>query len=214
MIYPGDLVRFFLSITNTDGSDPDVTVAPVITIVRARDGQAVVTAAAMTLVAGTQKLYQNIWDSAGVEDGEYYALVSYVADGVTVSNRFLNNVRLGDSRVTGVVALDATVAKEGTTAKDATVAHASDLAGLNPDNSSAVQSIKAKTDLLPNDPASETTLASVLALLVDLNDATLGSWRIDKTVNPQTITFLRPDGSTLASFSLSESDTESLRTRR
>jgi len=213
MIYSGDTYNFLLSLNHTDGTVPSVSVAPLITIVQMGSNLPVASAQAMTLVPGTTLVYAYAWSTAGVADGDYLAVVSYAADGATINNRFLERVRIGDSRITGLVALDQTVARDATVAKDATVAHQTDLAALNPANSATVLAIKAKTDSLPINPASQDTLVTLLGLLTDTHDASLGTWTIDKTQNPKVMNFLRLDGSVLASFQVTEDSNSAARTR-
>jgi hypothetical protein len=117
MYYPGDRVPFLLSLAKADGSEAEITTAPRITILNAFDNSALdiggagVKTVEMFTVAGSDALYTFLWDTAGVADGPYFALVSYSANGVTVNNRLLGFVQLGDSRVRGEVSLEATAAK-------------------------------------------------------------------------------------------------------
>lgn len=212
MTYPGDLKNLVLSITNSAGTAPSVTVAPVISVIRLSDLTTVVNAQAMTMMAGTQAVYFYAWNTFNAQNGDYVAIVSYAADGITISGRLLQVVTIGDSRITGTVALDATVAKDSTVAKDATVAHFTDLATVSPDNSITVAAIKAKTDNLPVDPASLTVLNAIAANVQDLHDSNGGTWTIDKTQNPQVLTILRPSGAVLARFQLTDSSTATNRT--
>ena len=212
MIYAGDVHPFLLSLTKPDGSNPTVTSAPVITIVRVSDNSAKVTAQAMSLITGTQKIYTYTWNTVGAEDGDYVAFVSYVADGITVTNRYLDRIRLGDSRITGVVAQDSTVAKDATVAKEATTAGA-DTVALLPNISSDVAYIRQGIDTLPAAPANETTLQALLTLLQDIKDAELGTWTIDKSVSPKVLTLSRLNGDVLAHYHLSEDDQSAVRAK-
>lgn len=211
MIFAGDTQNLVLSITKADGTSPAVTVAPLVSVVRLSDGAIIVNAQAMVLLTSSEAVYSYPWNTTSAQDGDYVALVSYASDGITVSGRFLQSLRLGSSRVTGVVALDATVAKDATVSKDATVAHFTDLATISPDSSVIVQAIKAKTDNLPFDPASLTVLSPAVQNIQDLHDYQMGSWTIDKTVNPQTLTILSPDGAAVAKFQLTDSSTSTIR---
>jgi hypothetical protein len=211
MTYPGDIKNLVLSITLASGASPNVTVTPVVSIIRLSDLSTVVTAAQMILVAGTQAIYLYGWNTTAAEDGDYLAIVSYASDGITVNSRLLEVFQLGDSRITGLLALDATVAKDVTVAKDGTVAHLADLTGLSPDNSVTVLAIKAKTDNLPSDPASLTVLNQIGANVQDLRDYEFGTWTIDKTKNPQVLTLLRTNQSTLTTFTLTDSPTQTQR---
>jgi hypothetical protein len=212
MNYPGDIKTIVLSITNAGGTAPNVTVAPVISIVRASDNTLMVNSQPMTAMALTQVIYTYRWDTTGATNDDYVAVVSYAADGLTISGRYLATISLGDSRITGIVALDATVAKDLTVAKDSTVAHFTDLATISPDVSQTVQAIKAKTDNLPPDPASLTVLNTVAQNVQDLHDYETGTWTIDKTQSPQVLTILRPSGGVLARFQLTDSTTATNRT--
>jgi hypothetical protein len=188
-----------------------VTTAPTINVVRLSDGVSIANGN-MTLVANTQLVYTFPWNTSNVQNGDYMAVTSYVADGVVVTSRMFDRVRVGDSRVTGAVALDATVAKDASVAKDTTVAHATDIQGINPANSATILAIKAKTDALPSDPASTTTLNALLALINDIHDGQIGSMVIDKTTTPWTMTIRRDStratnaagNSVLATYQLSE----------
>lgn len=211
MIYPGDTKNLVLSITKTDGTAPSVTVAPVVSVVRLIDQVVVANSQPMALLPGTQAVYFYAWNTTGASNGDHVAVVSYASDGIAVSGRFLEQLYLGDSRITGVIALDATVSKDATVAKDTTVAHFTDLATVSPDNSVTVLAIKAKTDNLPVDPASLSVLSLVSQNVQDVHDYDLGTWTIDKTVNPQVLTILRPSGGVLARFQLTDSVTSTNR---
>jgi len=161
---------------------------------------------------GTTLVYSYLWNTAAAANGDYLAVVSYAADGNTFNGQFVERIRLGDSRITGAVALDATVAHDATVAKDATVAHLTDLATISPNTSTVVLAIKAKTDLLPANPASGDALTLITSLLTDVHDAQLGTWSVDKTQNPKVLTFKRLDGTTLASFQVTEDSNSAART--
>jgi hypothetical protein len=213
MIYAGDIHQFVLSITAAAGANPTISTPPAVTVVCLRDPSiAVVTSQPMTLIEGTQKIYTYAWNTTGVEDGDYVAFVTYAADGVTVTSRYLDRVRLGDARVTAVVAKDSTVAKDATVAKDVTVAKAAVVSAL-PALGTAVALIKQSTDALPTSPANEATLQTLLALLQDVKDAELGTWLIDKTQNPKVLTLRRLNGDTLAQYTLSEDDSSAVRAK-
>lgn len=197
-LYPGDSYRFVLSITKADGSTPSVTSPPTISVVRLSDNAVLVSNASMNPVPGTEIVYTYVWNSSGQGNGHYLAVVSYAADGVTVTNRLLEAVRLGDSRITGVVALESTAAKDATVAKDVTTLKSSEY--VSPDASPIVQSIKSKVDLLPADPATETTLSILDTKLEDIHDEVVGRWSVDKA--SQTLTLFRKNGMVLKSFNL------------
>jgi hypothetical protein len=213
MNYPGDIYRVIVSIIKADGTNPNVTSAPVVTIINLADSSVVVNGQAMTLLASTQKIYTYAWNTNGLSDGEYLAFVSYASDGITVNGRFQEKIHLGDSRILGTAALDSTVAKDATVAKDVTVAKSTDIQSVNPNNSTAVLAIKAKTDALPTNVASQDTLATVLALLTDVNDCISGSWIVDKTANPKTLTFRRGDNSVIHTYTITEDNNQASRTK-
>ena len=187
------------------------TVNPVVTIVRLVDGVVVVNSQAMTLLAGTQAVWTYPWNTTGAMNGNYVSIVSYASDGLTISGRLLSALTLGDSRITGTVALDSTVAKDATVAKDSTVAHFTDLASVLPDTSATVLAIKAKTDNLPAAPADNAVLSTVAANVQDLHDFNSGTWTIDKTQNPQVLTILRPSGAVFLKLQLTDSSTATVR---
>lgn len=213
MRYPGDSINFVLPISHEDGSLPNVTTAPLITILYLGTLQAVVTAAPMTLIQGTRLVYAYAWNSSDQQNGDYLAIVSYAADGNTFNGQFLSKVELGDTNITGTVALDGTVAKDATVAKDQTVAHITDLESISPDQSEAVLAIKAKTDTLPTTPAAQSDVTDLTQFLTDIHDAVLGSWIVDKTQNPKQLSFRRLDGTTLATFSVTEDGNSAARTK-
>ena len=211
MIYPGDTTNLVLSITTAAGTAPVTTVNPVVSIVRLVDSVVVVNSQAMTLLAGTQAVWVYPWNTAGAQVGNYVSIVSYASDGLTISGRLLSTLTLGDSRITGAVALDSTVAKDATVAKDSTVAHFTDLASVLPDTSPAVLAIKAKTDNLPAAPADAAVLSTVAANVQDLHDFNSGTWTIDKTQNPQVLTILRPSGAVFLKLQLTDSSSATVR---
>jgi hypothetical protein len=57
-----------------------------------------------------RKVYSFAWNTAGNLNGDYLAVVSYAADGNTFNDQFVEKIHLGDTYVTGPIALDATVA--------------------------------------------------------------------------------------------------------
>ena len=74
-----------------------------------------------------------------------------------------------------------------------------------------MRAIRARTDLIPDQPASETTLQSVLSMLTDVRDAEVGTWVFDKT--SQSLRMLRLDGSVLARFNVTEDPSQASRVR-
>jgi len=88
MIYPGDTHQIVFSLSHANGTTPSVTTAPLVTVINLTTGAAVVTAAAMTLVAGTCLVYSYAWNTAGMLNGDYLAVVSYAADGNTVNGQY------------------------------------------------------------------------------------------------------------------------------
>ena len=212
MIYPGDTHQIVFSLSHANGTTPSVTTAPLVTVINLTTGAAVVTAAAMTLVAGTCLVYSYAWNTAGMLNGDYLAVVSYAADGITVNGQYLDQIRLGDTNIPGPVALNATVALDATVAKDATVAHLTDLATINPNTSSVILAIQAKTANLPAIPAAQSDVTALVQFLTDIHDTVLGTWIVDKTQNPKVLSFLRLDGSNLATFTVTEDDNSAART--
>ena len=216
-LYPGDIYTFLLSITVSSGAAPNVTVVPQLQILALPGGSGVLgSPVTMTLLAGTQAIYVYQWSiPTNQVPGDYCAIISYASDGITVSSRFLDQIRIGDSRITGVVALDSTVAKDLTVAKASVTAKTSDLASISPDTSATVLAIKAKTDSLPTNPASEDLASTILSRATDARDGILGTMNIDRTVSPVVLTILRvADSSLLATFNLTEDSTSTSRTRQ
>jgi len=215
MYYPGDLIPFLLSLTHVDGSAVNVTTPPQVSVLNTFDNTPQVlapvnqTSLAMSLVPGTDGLYKLLWNTAGIVNGTYLVLVSYVADGSTITGRLLSQVQLGDTRIAGIVAQDATVAKDVTVAKDATVMHLADF--VQPINDPAIQDIRGRIQALPvSGVADAATLAAVQQAVNDCHDAQLGSWTVDKTGN--TMSLYRLDGTLLQQFSLSNTTTLAART--
>jgi len=98
MFYPGDTVILVLPINKTDGTDPNVTTSPTVSILNAHtnavvqiNGQAAVP---MSLVSGTFRVYTYPWFTGGVADGTYLAIVNYASDGITVQGRLLDTIVL------------------------------------------------------------------------------------------------------------------------
>jgi hypothetical protein len=211
MTYPGDAYYFVLPINKAGGGDPDVTSTPTITIISLVDNVGVTghISMPMTLIPGTQKVYKYMWDTTGLNEGSYQALVDYAAEGATFQGIHLETVRLGDSRIKGTVALEATTAKNETVAKEATVMKVSDF--VHPNDASHVQYIKSKVAGLPADVASAEAIASVLSMVTDIKDAEIGTWLIDKVTN--VLTMRRTNGNELARFQLSNDNEASNRVR-
>jgi hypothetical protein len=211
MIYPGDKKNLICSITNAAGTSPNVTVVPIVSVVNLTTQAIVLSAITMSLIAGTQAVYYYSWSTNGQPVGDYLAIVSYAADSITINGRFLEIFHLGDTNITGVVALNSTVALNATVAKDATVAHVTDLTGINPNTSSVILAIKASTDNLPQDPASNTIVNQVGSTVDNIYNYTFGTWVINKQLNPQVLTILAPNGTTVATFQLTDSSISTIR---
>ncbi len=160
------------------------------------------------------RLPDSVWEELPVcqSHGDYLAIVSYAADGNTINGQYLDRVRLGDTCVTGLVALDATVAHDATVAKDATVAHVTDLQTINPSTSSVVLAIQSAVNALPASLASQASMELLTSLLTDVHDAQLGTWSVDKTQNPKVMTLYRLDGSVLTTFQVTEDSNSAART--
>lgn len=210
MNYPGDKYTFVFPLQNPDGSAPQVTSVPTINILNLATNTAVLAAPAqMTAVPGTQYVYTYTWNTGLVSAGQYLALVSYVANGVAMNNRFLEKLQLGDTYVTGPVALDATCAKDATVAHDATVLRRVDY--VSPDASTTVNAIVTAIATLPQILSTQDQHSALAQLTQDIYDATLGSWIINKSTNTMSL-YRRGGGSLLAQFSLANSNTSSSRT--
>ncbi len=214
MIYPGDTYPIILSITAPYGATPTVTVSPLITIINLSTTSPVISSQAMTLLSGTNLLYYYNFNTTSLSTGMYIAVASFAYNGNTYNNFFIESIKLGDTNITGPVALNSTVAKDATVAKDLTVAHLTDLATINPNTSSVVLAIQTKVNTLPTSPADNSLLTTVANLATDTRDAVIGSWIINKTANPNTLTYLRTDGvTTLSSYNVSEDSSSALKTK-
>ena len=94
----GDTHQIVFSLSHANGTTPSVTTAPLVTVINLTTGAAVVTAAAMTLVAWNlpRLPYGN---TAGMLNGDYLAVVSYAADGrpstgsTSIRSRGRHNIR-------------------------------------------------------------------------------------------------------------------------
>ena len=144
------------------------------------------------------------WNTAGLTNGDYLAVVSYAADGNTFNGKFLERIRLGDTNITGPVALASLVALNSTVAKDATVAHITDLQTINPNTSTVVLAIQSAVNALPNTLASQDSISLLTSLLTDVHDGQFGTWSVDKTQSPKVLTFYRLDDSVLATYGVTE----------
>ena len=200
--YSGESYSFLLFLMRNDGTPIQVTPLPLLTVVRLTDGQPVVSQAEMQRLEDMPGAYEYVWNTTGIDDGNYLALTSYTANEVTVTQRLLGKVQVGDTRLTGKVALEATAAKDLLIAKAATTVQA--FAYVSPNSSLILQDIWEKVDSIPACPASQTALASLLSLLTDIKDQTLGSWVANKRMN--TLTFLRENGQVLKVLKLTNDD--------
>lgn len=133
---------------------------------------------------------------------------------VTVSNQLISErdkLHIGDSNITGQVALNATVAQNATVAKDATVMKSSQY--VAPGSDPIVQGINTATATTLTQTSSLVTLLGTLAqgtlsgLIQDVYDNLFGSWSIDQTVNPPVLTISRINGTTIATFQLINNNT-------
>jgi hypothetical protein len=204
LIYPGDNYTILFSLSNANGSTPNVTTAPLLTVIQLSTGNPVVSAQAMTLVTGTTLVYSYPWNTTGLQNGDYLAVVSYAAGGNTFNGQFLEQLRLGDTNITGPVALAANVALNATVAKDATVAHLTDLATINPNTSTVVLAIQSAVNAIPNNLATQDSVNLLVSLLTDVHDGQFGTWSVDKTQSPKMLSFYRLDGSVLATYAVTE----------
>jgi hypothetical protein len=200
MIYPGDMCVFTLPIENADGSTPVIDAEPTIMVLNLLDGSVAWAAQPMVLIAGTT-IYKAIWPTFGTPDGTYLATVSYIADSITFNNRHLTTIRLGDSRVTGEVAKEATTSKEATAAKDETVLHLADY--VAPDASTVLQAVASKLSGYPAQIPSANDVTVLQGLVTDIRDSVLGHWLIDRI--GRTLTMRRPGSDALLkTFSLTK----------
>ena len=200
--YSGESYSFLLFLMRNDGTPLQVTPLPLLTVVRLADEQPVVSQAEMQRLEDMPGAYEYVWNTTGIDDGNYLALTSYTANEVTVTQRLLGKVQVGDTRLTGKVALEATAAKDLLISKAATTVQA--FAYVSPNSSLILQDIWEKVDSIPACPASQTALASLLSLLTDIKDQTLGSWVANKRMN--TLTFLRENGQVLKVLKLTNDD--------
>lgn len=135
-----------------------------------------------------------------------------------VSNQLItlsDELHIGDTYITGQVALQATVALAANVALDSTVMHASQY--VAPANDPTVQSISNQsTTILSNTSATASTIGSLAAgtmsgLIQDIYDNVFGSWNIDQTQNPPVLYIKRINGDVIASFQLINTNTATQR---
>jgi len=217
MYHIGDIVTLYLSLLPSNGSSPTVTTPPQVSVLRALDDAAMdvagtgVKTVAMSLVTGTAALYKFNWPTSTMTNGAYAALVSYVANGITITNQLLSVILLGDSYLTGPVALASVTAKTTDVPPVSEVMLVSDFVAPSADTS--IQEILAKVNTLPTSPADQATLLSVSAQMQDIHDGVLGSWSLNKDVNPNILTLYRLDGSVLDTYSFTNSSSIYSRTK-
>ena len=211
MIYPGDTHQIVFSLSHANGTTPSVTTAPLVTVINLTTGAAVVTAAAMTLVAGTCLVYSYAWNTAGMLNGDYLAVVSYAADGNTVNGQYLDQIRLGDTNIPGPVALNA----PWRSMRPWPRTRPSSSHGSGDDQSQYIvchSGHPGQDGQLAGDPAAQSDVTALVQFLTDIHDTVLGTWIVDKTQNPKVLSFLRLDGSNLATFTVTEDDNSAART--
>lgn len=152
--------------------------------------------------------------SAGTLTDSATSLASTFGSGSAITNVTISNQRaslkdelhIGDSFITGQVALNATVAQNSTVAKDATVFKASSY--VAPSNDPTVQTINTSVATILANSTTEVALLGTLAqgtvagLLQDVYDNLFGSWSIDQTVVPPVLYIKRINGTVIASFQL------------
>jgi hypothetical protein len=204
MKYPGDTYTFVFPVP---GTSPTVTATPQVTVIDASNGTAVVSSQAMNLIAGSNAVYLYNWNTTGTGNGTYVALVSYAVSGTAVNGVFLEKLQLGDSRITGVVALDATVAKDSTVAHDASVFKKTDF--VTPSQDASIQAILGFTQNIPAAPATAAAVSALVSMLTDVHDFALGNWIGNKVNN--TLTLYRIGGGVLKVFNAVEDVTQSSR---
>lgn len=214
MTHAGDSYTFTLLITSPTGATINVTTVPSIQIVNASNGTTMLSSAAtMTLITGSHYLYTYNWAiPSGAPQAKYVGLVSYVANGNIFNSVPIETVLVGDSYISGPVALAATVALNATVAKDATVAHVTDLISINPENSPIMAAIKAKTDLIPTQPAAVSDVQAVQTDTQLIKGMLLADIDVNRTALPRVLTYTY-NGQVLASYTLVDDSSSSGRTR-
>lgn len=203
---PGDTYNFILNIPDTGftiSSQPSMTVINLATLLPVTG----YTAITMTFVTGTDYVYYMPFMVPSTSPADYVAIVSYATSApATISNQFVSALHVGDSYITGPVALNATVAKDATVAKNATVLLASQY--VAPGSDPTVQAINTNVqDILTDTTAIETavgslSMSSLAGLVQDIYDATFGTVRIDQTANPPVLYINRINGTNIATFQL------------
>jgi hypothetical protein len=132
-----------------------------------------------------------------------------VASISTVSNQTLSltdRLHVGDSYITGQVALNATVAQNATVAKDATVMKS--VQYVAPQNDPLVQTINTAVQTIFTNSNNEAALLGTLSqgtlcgLVQDIYDSTFGTWTIDQTQAPPILYIASVGGVQIASFQL------------
>lgn len=206
MFYPGDNYNVICAIANSDGSTPDVSVAPIISIVQVATQSVIISSGTTTLLPGTT-VYVYPWDTTGMAVGTYIAFFSAVIDSNTYNSYYLDTITLGDSRIPGIVAQDGTVAKDATVAKAATTLQAN--AYVAPQNDPVVLNIQSLVSTLPANPASTDDINNVLTAITQLQNFEEGKWVVDKVAN--TLTVFDLAGNVLLVYNLVNTDSVSSR---
>lgn len=208
MHYPGDILVFVLSLQAEDGTAPTVSGTPTCTVINALTGTPLTSPAlSLTAVSGTAGLYSGSWNSAGAPQGLYLALVSYATNTETVNGKLLTTIQLGDTYVTGRVALDATVAKDVSVAKAAYTLQKADY--VPPDQSTLLQNISTGLSALASNLPSLSLFNQLLQSVGNLSDFLFGNWTINKQTNE--MIYFRENGAQLKKYLLSNSANESSR---
>jgi len=162
----------------------------------------------MTLVTGSDYVYFMPFVIPSTAPADYVAIVSYATSTpTTVASQFVSALHVGDSYISGPVALNATVAKDATVAKNATVLLASQY--VDPSSDPTVQNINTNVQAVLADTAAIDAAvgvplmsATLAGLVQDVYDATFGTIRIDQTANPPILYINRINGTNIATFQL------------
>lgn len=207
LIAPGDVVT--IASATTSGLDGSFTILT-----------ASLVGSTWTLTFGTSSsAFSSTAQSAGTLTDTLVGVATTQGTGsailnTTVSNQLIvtrDELHIGDSFITGQVALNATVALNSTVAKDATVMKSSQY--VAPANDPTVQNINTNVASILSDITSQVALLGTLAtgtisgLLQDVYDNVFGSWSIDQTQNPPVLSIKRINGSVIATFQLVNNST-------
>lgn len=190
-----------------------------------------------TALIQTASLLGSVWTVTFVTSGTPFSSTAQTAGtavnpvgvatvlgtGVTISIQTISNqvislkdeLHVGDSNITGQVALQSTVALNATVAKDATVFKATSY--VTPSNDPLVQQIATAATAIQADTDGLVALTGSLGsgtlagLIQDLYDAAYGGISIDQTQNPPVMSIKRINGTVIATFQLVNNNTATQR---